>query len=112
NLSEKAEIEDINSLLERNGMKLLHSFRNGAVLVETRSIAGLESIGAMIAAHPSVRSVETNQIIRINAVPNDEKFGELYGMHNEGQTGGTADVDIDAPEAWEISTGSRDVVVG
>ncbi|XQF94245.1 hypothetical protein ACOBV9_18675 (plasmid) [Pseudoalteromonas espejiana] len=36
-----------------------------------------------------------------------------YGvLNNEGQTGGVADADIDAPEAWSISTGSRDVVVG
>ena len=33
-------------------------------------------------------------------------------MHNTGQTGGVDDADIDAPEAWDISTGSRDVVVG
>src|SRR5204863_3230233 len=31
---------------------------------------------------------------------------------NTGQTGGTSDADIDAPEAWDISTGSGSVVVG
>ncbi|MEB3881890.1 S8 family serine peptidase, partial [Lyngbya sp. CCY1209] len=30
---------------------------------------------------------------------------------NTGQTGGTPDADIDAPEAWDVQTGN-DVVVG
>ena len=33
-------------------------------------------------------------------------------MNNTAQTGGTADVDIDAPQAWDLTTGSNDVVVG
>ena len=32
-------------------------------------------------------------------------------MHNTGQTGGTTDADIDAPEAWNINTGSSAVIV-
>lgn len=37
--------------------------------------------------------------------PNDTRFNEQWDKHNTGQTGGTPDADIDAPEAWEISTG-------
>ena len=44
--------------------------------------------------------------------PNDTRFDELWGLNNTGQTGGSDDADIDAVEAWDISTGSRDVVVG
>ncbi|NOX53028.1 MAG: S8 family serine peptidase, partial [Planctomycetes bacterium] len=50
-------------------------------------------------------------IIGPQAVPNDPRFQHLYGLENTGQTGGTSDADIDAPEAWEITTGSRDIVV-
>jgi serine protease len=32
-------------------------------------------------------------------------------LHNTGQTGGTADADIDASDAWTITTGSAAVVV-
>ncbi|MCA9779890.1 MAG: S8 family serine peptidase, partial [Candidatus Eremiobacteraeota bacterium] len=46
------------------------------------------------------------------AVTNDPKFGELYGMHNTGQTGGTADADIDAPEAWATHTGRNQAAGG
>lgn len=38
-------------------------------------------------------------------VSDDPKVGQLYGLHNTGQTGGTEDADIDAPEAWATHTG-------
>ncbi|HQR05482.1 MAG TPA: Ig-like domain-containing protein [Gemmatales bacterium] len=48
-------------------------------------------------------------------IPNDTNFGGLWGMNNTGQTiqgqQGTADADIDAPEAWDISKGSGNFVI-
>jgi len=45
----------------------------------------------------------------IPLIPNDTNFGLQYAMHNTGQTVagqvGTADADIDAPEAWALHTG-------
>ena len=46
------------------------------------------------------------------SVPDDSQFDQQWGMHNTGQTGGTTDADIDAPEAWDMWNGSSDVVVG
>lgn len=43
--------------------------------------------------------------------PNDPYFPYLWGLHNTGQQSGTADADIDAPEAWDLTRGSRSVVV-
>lgn len=47
--------------------------------------------------------------------PSDTRFGELWGLHNTGQsvngTTGTADADIDALQAWSITKGSGRVVV-
>jgi subtilisin family serine protease len=43
--------------------------------------------------------------------PDDTRFDDLWGMHNTGQTGGTTDADIDAPEAWDIGTGSDEIIV-
>jgi subtilisin family serine protease len=43
--------------------------------------------------------------------PDDTRFNDLWGMHNTGQTGGTVDADIDAPEAWDVSTGSSEIIV-
>ena len=44
--------------------------------------------------------------------PNDPNFNLLWSMNNTGQTGGTAGVDISALEAWAVTTGNKDIVVG
>ena len=44
-------------------------------------------------------------------IPNDPMFSVLWNLHNTGETGGTLDADIDAPETWEIATGGGDVLV-
>ncbi len=49
----------------------------------------------------AVLYAEPNYTFRATAVPNDPRFGELYGLHNTGQTGGRPDADIDAPEGWD-----------
>jgi hypothetical protein len=54
---------------------------------------------------------EPNYIVNTFATPDDTRFSELWGLHNTGQTGGTADADIDAPEAWDLTTGSTNAVV-
>ncbi|MCI0617884.1 S8 family serine peptidase, partial [bacterium] len=43
--------------------------------------------------------------------PNDPYFQNQYYFHNTGQTGGATDADIDASEAWDITTGSSSIVV-
>jgi thermitase len=50
-----------------------------------------------------VAYAEPNKILRTQAVPNDPLFGQLWGLKNTGQTGGTADADIDAPEGWDAA---------
>ncbi len=78
------------------------------------------SLGEAIAAYerdPSVMYAEPNVIRRLDVTtPNDPMFGDLWGLDNTGQTvngtAGTADADIDAPEAWDTTTGSSAVVVG
>lgn len=38
-------------------------------------------------------------------VPNDTRFNEQWALNNTGQSGGVPDADIDAPEAWNFTTG-------
>jgi subtilisin family serine protease/Ca2+-binding RTX toxin-like protein len=42
----------------------------------------------------------TNYELAAPIIPNDPSFNSLWGLNNIGQTGGTVDADIDAPEAW------------
>jgi len=50
--------------------------------------------------------------IRVALVtPNDARFGEQWSLHNTGQSSGTPDADIDAPEAWDITANASGVIV-
>ncbi|MBL8880166.1 MAG: S8 family serine peptidase [Phycisphaerales bacterium] len=73
---------------------------------DTLTFAGLLS---------SVAGVESAEIDGIGGIaeviPNDPRFPEQWGLHNTGQTGGTPDADVDAPEAWALHTGADDIVV-
>jgi hypothetical protein len=60
---------------------------------------------------PWVDYVEPDFAFSTAATPDDPSFMQLWGLHNTGQSGGVADADIDALEAWDITTGSRDVVI-
>jgi subtilisin family serine protease len=41
---------------------------------------------------------------RSQVIPNDPSFGQQWSLNNTGQSGGTPDADIDAPEAWGLTT--------
>jgi subtilisin family serine protease len=64
---------------------------------------------------PDVEYAEPNFYRYVAAIPNDTDFNLLWGLENTGQivngSNGNPDGDIDAPEAWDITTGSSDVVV-
>ena len=62
---------------------------------------------------PGVVAAEPNYRVSISATvtPDDPSLSSLWGLNNTGQSGGTVDVDIDAPEAWAIVTGDPSVVV-
>jgi subtilisin family serine protease len=65
---------------------------------------------------PRVAYAEPNFVLHAaDVTPNDPFFTRLWSLKNVGQTvnytAGTPDADIDAPEAWSVSTGSPDVVV-
>ena len=84
-------------------------------LVLARLKPGQSVAGAVQAfeQRSDVLYAQPNWIYRASVTPNDPRFenGELWGLHNTGQNGGTADADIDAPEAWNTTVGSNSVVV-
>ncbi len=58
---------------------------------------------------PDVLYAEPNYLYYPTGLPDDWN-SKLWGLHNDG-TYGSTDADIDAREAWNISTGSASVVV-
>ena len=96
---------------ELGGAKLKGFGRIKAELrrVETMSV---EDAVSRYHTHPKIEYIEPNYIVQANEIPNDPRFPELYGLNNTCQTGGTADADIDATEAWDVFTGSHNVLIG
>lgn len=54
--------------------------------------------------HVDVALVQYNHTFRERTIPNDELFPQQWSLLNDG-TGGIADADIDADQAWDINTG-------
>lgn len=82
----------------------------GVVRVATRqdvgrAIEALYRSGSVVYAEPDYR-------VHAARLPNDPDFHQLWGLHNTGQSGGTADADIDAPAAWDTRSAAYGVVVG
>ena len=113
--SETSEIK-IRSVLGTLNSKVLYEFKSsGALLVDVPSALSDSELLAVAAAMSEVSSVEyahPNSILRAINTPNDPQFGEQEDLNNTGVNGARADSDIDAPEAWQITTGSSSVVVG
>ena len=85
--------------------------RTGAVRVRLKGLTGSETI-SRFTDHPLLRYIEPNYVYQAGAVPNDYFFPQQWALLNTGQTGGTPGADIRATEAWDLSTGSSDVVIG
>lgn len=84
------------------------------VRLQERSIAAVEKAVASYHAEAATISIaEPNYILHATeTAPNDTYLTSLYAMRNTGQTGGTAGADIKATMAWDITTGSANVLVG
>ena len=58
-----------------------------------------------------VAYAEPDYVVRLQKTPNDPAFSTLWGLNNPGGSSGKADADIDAPEAWDVSTGTGKTLV-
>jgi subtilisin family serine protease len=80
---------------------LVENFRNsGMSLYKVKEGKSVEQALTEIRKDPSVLYAEPDYIITINSVPDDRYYSELWGLSK-----------ISAPNAWEYTTGSNDVIV-
>jgi subtilisin family serine protease len=85
-------------------------------------VAAEDTLSAVEAfnSRADVLYAEPNYILRADALPNDPRFGEQWGLKNMGQFGlndatgqqqaGVPGADIDAETGWNTTTGNRTVV--
>ena len=95
------------------GVERVRSFRRIPVdVVRVKDRAKRDGIVRAYRARAEVRFVEPNYRLRALSVPNDPRFGELWGLLNTGQDGGTPGADIGVTNVWAtLGTGSTNVLV-
>lgn len=88
--------------------------RADAIHLRSRSVS-TATLLARLRVRTDVEYAEPNFIIQIDARPNDQHFGQLWGLENTGQFinffPGVAGADIDAVRAWDLTVGSTSDVV-
>lgn len=113
------KMEDIQTLSEKFGTTLVKETDTYLLLKVARGSDALsvanqyQESGLVEFSHPNfIIQVEKHQQI----IPNDPYFVNQFTLHNTGQVFndghfGTADADIDAPEAWAMTTGVNNVLI-
>lgn len=66
-----------------------------------------DEVRILLSRNDAFSVVQNNHRVWLRAVPNDPTFGSQWHHRNTGQSGGTPDADIDADEAWDITTGGN-----
>ena len=98
------------SALRTRGATVLQGLgQKGLALVKLPEGASVTAAAQAFEDDPTVDFAEPNNISHLTAtLPNDPRFGDLWGLQDN--SGG--DHDIDAPEAWDLNTGSYAITSG
>ena len=87
----------------------------GQLLIRASGVDAAQ-LGQWLDGQSFVAYYEPNAILPLGRTSSDPSLGQTWALNNTGQTingqAGVVDADIDAFEAWDITTGSRNVVVG
>lgn len=115
-ISTKVNKDNLKTLEKKLSAKILSSIPQLKIVrIQMPEVQTEESVIQELSKNPIVQMVEPNYIYRANKTPNDPAFGKLWGLKNFGQSDergmGLAGIDIDAERAWDITTGSEDVLV-
>lgn len=102
----------ISALHKASGAIRLREIRNiGVHQLKVPAHMSVEQLISQYRADPDVEYAEPNYIIKKAALPDDPNFSFIWGLNNTGQTGGIIDADIDAVEAWDVTKGSRNIII-
>jgi len=82
-------------------------------LVKLQEGISMEDAIAQYMSDPNVEYAEPNYLVHALTIPNDTYFSpNQWALNNTGEyAGGTPDADIDAPEAWDTTTGSSNIII-
>lgn len=107
---------------DANGYAIRHRLRTAPIVLLSSANPDVETVEKLqsdlgnyfqqVGEDPLIQIVEPDFVNFPTVTPNDSSYSSLWGLHNIGQSGGSVDADIDAPEAWDITTDASDVLVG
>jgi subtilisin family serine protease len=106
--------EQILSVRTAGAERLSPRERSGPYLVHLGKSISVEEAIAKAYQDPRVEYAEPNfYLYPTDTTPNDPLFSQMWGLFNSGldPSGGQAGADIGAKRAWDITTGSDDVVI-
>lgn len=110
--AEDASQADLKALNRRNGAKIEEEIPGSRTkVIDLPKDLPVEKAVTIYENVPFVEYAEPDFVLEPTKFPNDPFFDRLWGLHNTGQTGGDYDVDIDAPQAWNVSVGDPDTTV-
>jgi subtilisin family serine protease len=88
------------------GGQVLRTYPDGPSVVEIGAGISQKAAERRLNMSPAVTYVEAMQTIHVDAaIPNDPQFNALWGLSNPNN------IDINAPEAWTVTTGQSSVIV-
>lgn len=103
----------INAAHSRVAADVVDNFSSveGLQLIHIPSATKLNDALAIYRSNPDVEYAEPNYVVHAFQTPNDPLFPNMWSLLNTGQNGGAAGADIKATQAWDITTGSSNVVI-
>lgn len=115
-LKDTVASRDLNGLSRRLGGKIVRRIRPDMVVLKKDRFESSETVLRNLRKLPDVELIEPNYYITAQALPNDPQLSVVWGMKNQRSIDkdglrGVDGVDVSAERAWDITTGSREVIV-
>lgn len=96
------------STLKKHNLKIKEKLPSGHALVELPKNQKASNVMSALKSDSNVEAVQKNYIYNPTSFTNDPEFENLWGLHNTGQEiwgmEGKKDVDINLPEAWDLTS--------
>jgi hypothetical protein len=103
-LNDGVSMESLEELARRCNGTVMRQLADTRTFVVRLEAAGLDAIDVAVAhfmaSTESVVNAEPDYVRYLSKIPNDTLYGSLWGMPK-----------INAPKAWDLATGNKDVVV-
>ena len=106
------ELENSFRSIDLNNTRLLSKRMNLWLFTYNPGKISAENVITQLKQDKNIGIVQLNHYVTsrggssvLAMFPSDPMFDQQWALDNTGQSGGTPDADIDAPEAWDITTG-------